>query len=237
MSGLYLARITSLVALSFLVMILLRVAPSFSAQTITSRHATKLSVAERFSLRCGAWDTTGEQRPAVSIIAQCQAFLDATTINAVIEWPSARPPIPLSEWPERRSVTEWLKQQFQPTTGYRDGHDYCVRNVSQTSLYSLGMCILPRDSNSPTSSASLFYVTLYCYLQIDDAELALQCSPHGLTDQTPASDPALIVRKVDAFATHEHAIPPTIATETRFDPVFCDGIFQLVHKLGTGEKS
>ena len=98
------------------------------------------------------------------------------------------------------------------------------------------MCKLPLDDDSPMSPASLFYVNLQCHQQIDGAELALQHRQDDLSDQIPASDPALIVRKVDVFATNEHAIPTTIATETRFDPVFCDGIFQLVQKLETGAK-
>lgn len=211
--------------------------PSFSAQIIAHRYDARLSVAEEFILRCGAWDTTGEQHPAVSIIAQCQAFLDAATNNAVIEWPSARPPNPPSEWAKRHSIIEWLKQQFEPTPVIWDKRNYCLRNARQTSLSGLSMCTLALHDVSPTSLASLFYVTLGCQQQIDGAELAPQCSLHDLTNQTPASDPALIVRKVDVFATDEHAIPPTIAIETRFDPVFCDGIFQLVRKLGTGEKS
>ena len=99
------------------------------------------------------------------------------------------------------------------------------------------MCRLPLNDVTPIVPASLFYATLRCHQRINGAELALQCSPHDLTDQTLTSDPALILRKVDVFAADEHAIPPMIATETRFDPVFCDGIFQLIHKLGTGEKS
>lgn len=85
MSGPCIARIMSLVALSFTAMILLRVAPSFSAQAVAPRYDARLYVMEQLSLRCGAWDTMGEQRLAVSIIAQCQAFLDATANNAVIE--------------------------------------------------------------------------------------------------------------------------------------------------------
>ena len=222
MNSLIPIKIILMVVLSFTTTLLLDVGPIYLA----SKPLVPSDMVRQPAAPCEAEDTTtARQIDFFEMNMNCRSASDTT-----IDYPTLRRPN--TSLPSHH-FADWVQKQFEPKLVYRFSTDFCSRSSLETDTSGLDTCKMPLDDPRHTFAASLFYVTLRCHKQTTDGELVLQCILHNLSDQIPGTDEAITLRKVDVFVTDEHAIPPAVVPEARFDQVFYDHMFHLVNRLGT----